>query len=127
MRAVSERQGQWLFRAKLLDAYDKRCAISGCTAIEVLEAAHILPYRGEHTNRLDNGLLLRADIHTLFDYQLLWITPEHTVALAPSLLATDYAALQGKSLRLPSAAASRPNPGHLAEHAQRCQARLDPK
>lgn len=124
MRAVHLRRGQPLFRARLLDAYNSRCAISACTAAEVLEAAHVLPYRGEHTHRVDNGLLLRADLHTLFDCQLLWITPEHTVALAPSILATDYAELQGKLLTLPASKADHPNPAHLAEHAQRCRARL---
>jgi len=120
MRAVAQRRGQPLFRAKLLDAYEGRCAITKCSAVEVLEAAHVLPYRGEHTNRLDNGLLLRADLHTLFDCGLLWVTPENTVALAPSLLATDYAAFQGKPLDLPTAAIHRPNPAYLAEHAKRC-------
>lgn len=123
MRTVAQRRGQPLFRAKLLDAYGGRCAITGCSAVEVLEAAHVLPYKGEHTNRLDNGLLLRADLHTLFDCGLLWVTPENTVALAPSLLTTDYAALVGKSLALPSALAHRPNPAHLAEHAAACVAR----
>lgn len=124
MRAVAQRRGQPLFRARLMDAYGSRCAITGCTAVEVLEAAHVLPYRGDHTHRVDNGLLLRADLHTLFDCQLLWITPEHTVALAPALLATDYAALEGKPLSLPTSSGDRPNPAHLAEHARRCEARL---
>lgn len=123
MRAVHLRRGQPLFRARLLDAYGSKCAITGCAAVEVLEAAHVLPYRGEHTHRVDNGLLLRADLHTLFDCQLLWITPELTVALAPALLATDYAELAGKTLNLPASKADHPNPAHLAEHAQRCQAR----
>jgi len=43
--------------------------------------------------------------------------------LAPSLLTTDYAALQGKALVLPASPAHRPNPAHLADHAARCQAR----
>jgi len=120
MRAVTQRRGQPLFRAKLLDTYGGRCAITRCSAVEVLEAAHVLPYKGEHTNRLDNGLLLRADLHTLFDCGLLWITSEYTVALAPSLLATDYAALQGQTLDMPTALADRPNPAHLAEHAKAC-------
>ncbi|MCG8277945.1 MULTISPECIES: HNH endonuclease [Stenotrophomonas] len=123
MRAVAQRRGQPLFRAKLLDAYGGRCAITGCSALEVLEAAHVLPYKGTHSNRVDNGLLLRADLHTLFDCQLLWITPVHTVALAPSLLTTDYAGLQGKALALPASRAHRPNAAHLADHAARCQAR----
>src|SRR5690606_35764594 len=65
MTAIAQRQGQGAFRAMILDAYGQRCAISGCNAIAVLEAAHILPYRGEHTHRVDNGLLLRSDLHTL--------------------------------------------------------------
>lgn len=120
MRTVAQRRGQPLFRARLLDAYGGRCAITGCSAVEVLEAAHVLPYRGQHTNRVDNGLLLRADLHTLYDCGLLWITPENTVALAPSLLSTDYTVFQGKPLHLPTSASCRPNPAHLAEHAKAC-------
>lgn len=123
MRAVAQRRGQPVFRNKLLEAYGSRCAITGCSAPEVLEVAHVLPYKGQHTHRVDNGLLLRADLHTLFDCHLLWITPEHTVALAPSLLGTDYAALLGKPLTLPAAIADRPNPAHLAEHAKACMDR----
>lgn len=124
MRAVAQRRGQPLFRARLLDAYGGRCAITGCSAVDVLEAAHVLPYRGDHTDRIDNGLLLRADLHTLFDCGLLWVTEEQTVALAPSLLQTDYAHLQGVPLRLPQLATNRPNPAHLKEHGDRCRARL---
>ena len=89
----------------------------------MLEAAHVLPYKGDHTNRVDNGLLLRADLHTLFDCQLLWITADNTVALAPALLATDYASLQGLPLRLPASSSDHPNPAHLAAHAATCVAR----
>ncbi|MGV7183327.1 HNH endonuclease [Xanthomonas axonopodis] len=87
----------------------------------ITEAAHILPYRGDHTDRVDNGLLLRADLHTLFDCLLLWITPENKVALAPSLLTTDYLALRGQTVRQPESRKNRPNPDHLREHARRCQ------
>ncbi len=124
MRAVAQRRGQTLFRARLLDAYGSHCAITGCSAVEVLEAALVLPYRGDYTDRIDNGLLLRADLHTLFDYGLLWVTEEQTIALAPSLLQTEYVQLEGVPLRLPQLAANRPNPAHLKEHADRCLARL---
>lgn len=73
---------------------------------------------------MDNGLLLRADLHTLFDCQPLWITPELKAALAPVLLTTDYAALKGTPLTLPASKADHPNPAHLMEHARRCQARI---
>jgi putative restriction endonuclease len=124
MKAVAQRRGQPLFRARLLYAYGSRFAITGCSAVEVLEAAHVLLYRGDHTDRTDNGLLLRADVHTSFDCGLLWVTEERTIALAPSLLRTDYSQLQGLPLRLPLAAENHPNPAHLKKHADLCLARL---
>ena len=83
------RRGQQEFRRKLLQAYKNRCAVSGCDATEVLEAAHILPYRNPDMNHVQNGLLLRSDIHTLFDLDLLSIDPKSfTVSLDPSLKGT---------------------------------------
>ena len=118
LRAVAQRRGQAIFRSRLLEAYGGRCAISGYSALEVLEAAHILPYRGDHTHRLDNGLLLRADLHTLFDCGLLWVGPDFTVVLAPILLGGEYAEIHGKPLRMPGSEEARPNAEHLARHAQ---------
>ncbi|WP_258394051.1 HNH endonuclease [Stenotrophomonas maltophilia] len=115
LTAVAQRQGQGAFRAKMLEAYGNRCAISHCNATAVLEAAHIVPYRGEHTHRVDNGLLLRSDLHTLFDLGLLWITQDHKVAISPSLKGTDYEPLDGQALRLPVSKEHWPNPAHLAE------------
>jgi predicted restriction endonuclease len=66
-RLVSKRRGQPEFQRKLLDAYNSKCAMSQCDAIPALEAAHIIPYKGPETNHISNGLLLRADLHTLFD------------------------------------------------------------
>lgn len=123
MAAIAQRQGQGAFRARVLDAYGQRCAISGCTAVAVLEAAHILPYRGEHTHRVDNGLLLRSDLHTLFDLGLLWITDQYTVSVAPALNGTEYEALAGQALRLPERVEHHPNPAHLARHAALAQER----
>jgi putative restriction endonuclease len=67
LRCIAARRGQAAFRAALIDAYGGRCSITGCDAVEALEAAHISPYKGDHTNDVTNGLLLRADLHTLFD------------------------------------------------------------
>jgi putative restriction endonuclease len=104
------RRGQPEFRRRLLEAYRGRCAISGCDAVEALEAAHIAPYRGPDTNRLDNGLLLRADLHTLFDLGLISIasTPM-TLVIATSLAETIYREFDGKQLLLPSDEAARPS------------------
>ncbi|HZZ18730.1 MAG TPA: HNH endonuclease signature motif containing protein, partial [Opitutaceae bacterium] len=70
---IVRRRGQKEFRESLLVAYDQRCAITNCDAVDALEAAHIIPYQGSATNNVTNGLLLRADIHTLFDLGLIAI------------------------------------------------------
>lgn len=116
-KLIALRQGQNEFRNKLLTAYDGRCAISGCGVAAVLEAAHICPYRGMQTNRVDNGLLLRADLHALFDARLLRINRDYRVEISRSLLGTDYRQFNGQRLRLPSER-QRPNPAHLEAHAR---------
>ncbi|WP_367395144.1 HNH endonuclease [Cupriavidus sp. Agwp_2] len=118
LRAVFLRRGQGAFRKALLKAYEKRCAVTGCAMEDVLEAAHIIPYKGDDTNRCDNGLLLRADIHTLFDLGLLWVNRDMKVEVANALRRTEYGKLRGKGLRLPTDTASRPHPEHLECHAQ---------
>lgn len=116
LRAVVLRRGQPGFRARLLQAYRHRCAVTGCTVVDVLEAAHIVSYRGDHTQRIDNGLLLRTDIHTLFDLGRLWIDGGMRVRVCPSLLQTDYASLDGISLAVPESPENRPHPDHLESH-----------
>ena len=115
--AVVRRRGQPEFRKALIDAYDSACAITGCNAVEALEAAHISPYRGPDTNRPSNGLLLRADLHTLFDLGLIAVdTKTMTVVIAESLINTTYAEINGQSLRLPAKEAFRPNLRALDKH-----------
>ncbi len=53
-----------------MDAYGGRCAVTNCDIEDVLEAAHISPYNGPSTDQVYNGLLLRTDIHTLFDWAI---------------------------------------------------------
>jgi len=118
LRAIYVRRGQRAFRRKLLKAYGKVCAITGCKITELLEAAHISPYRGDHTNKVNNGLLLRADIHTLFDLGLLWINEHFTVQIAKSARRSPYAELHGVQLRRPAAAADKPSASLLEDHAR---------
>jgi hypothetical protein len=100
LHSVRVRRGQPSLRAALLDAYEGRCAISGHGPIDVLEAAHIQPHSVSGHNSLDNALLLRSDIHTLFDAGLLWISPKSLeVRIAPSLRKTPYEMLHGVQLR----------------------------
>ena len=98
---IASRRGQQDFRKRLLDTY-KHCLVTGSDIEEVLEAAHIQPYHQEGTFGLPNGLLLRADIHTLFDLGLLSIDSiTMTVLIALSLEQTTYAPLKGGKLLLP--------------------------
>jgi len=113
---IVQRRGQPKFRKQLLKAYQNRCAVTGCAVTSLLEAAHIRPYQGDHTNVVPNGLLLRADIHTLFDLYLLWIDPDTlTIRLSSELEGSEYAALEGKALRLPLKLEDRPNAEALKE------------
>ncbi|HGV9307507.1 TPA: HNH endonuclease [Vibrio fluvialis] len=90
LKEIVARQGQRQFRESLIAEYGC-CVITGCSVISVLEAAHIVPYRGKDTNVVANGLLLRADIHTLFDLGLMSISPiEHKVQVSKRLNGTEY-------------------------------------
>ncbi|MBP5976607.1 HNH endonuclease [Brasilonema sp. CT11] len=100
--SIVVRRGQKIFREKLLNAYNKLCVITECDVEHVLEAAHIYPYKGDDTNKTWNGLILRADIHTLFDLYLITINPEtKKVCLSPELKNTSYSKFEGKEIRLP--------------------------
>lgn len=102
LAAIVQRQGQPRFRRELFEAYGGICAITKCNLEEVLEAAHIFPFKGESTNSVQNGLLLRADIHTLFDRGLIAIdTRNWTILVNHKLERTEYGALKGQQLNLP--------------------------
>ena len=121
LAGIVRRQGQPAFRKALIDAYDGTCAITGCAVTAILEAAHVHPYRGEHTNVVSNGLLLRTDIHTLFDLRLIAIDPDTlTVLVSPDLDGTEYAQLQGRVVHQPSQAEGRVSEDALTWHRSRC-------
>lgn len=114
LRAIRVRRGQPAFRAALLEAYGGRCSISGCSVKDVLEAAHITSYLGDLTNDVSNGLLLRSDLHTLFDCYLLAIEPEtRKVVIAEALKSSTYAQLAGKELRRPNRETKGPSKRNL--------------
>lgn len=95
-----EQQGQ--FRLLLLDAYQGACAITGTDVSQVLQAAHINPYRGKRSQMVSNGILLRADLHLLYDAHLISIDPSSlTVRLSERLKETYYCTYNMKSLRIP--------------------------
>ena len=118
---TSPRLGQGSFQVAVVDAYQRRCAVSGEKVLPVLEAAHIKPYADGGEHRVDNGLLLRSDIHTLFDRGYLTITPGLEVAVSKRLQTefnngAEYLAMAGRRLNPPTRPDQRPNPDFLDWH-----------
>lgn len=109
-RSITQRRGQKRFRDDLIAAYNGQCAITGCSVLDVLEAAHIYPYRGPDTNKVTNGLLLRSDVHTLFDCGLLAVDSKTmTVLVAPQLRDSEYGALHRCKLCVPESPSQQPS------------------
>lgn len=115
---IRERQGQPEFRAKLLEAYERRCAVTGTRLEPLLEAAHIVPHSTATDYRLSNGLLLRADIHNLYDLHHLSIDERGNIHLSRTAMQTEYSQFHGKRMRFP-ATSSQPSPSSLASRHQR--------
>lgn len=69
------RVGQGAFRRDLLDRYGAVCAMSGAAPAEALEAAHLYSYATSGRHHEHGGLLLRRDLHRLFDSGLLAVNP----------------------------------------------------
>lgn len=102
LRTVRTRKGQGPFRVRMLQKYSSTCAFTGSNHDSALEAAHLYRYAdvGEHFE--DGGLLLRSDIHKLFDRGLLAVNPKtHSIDLHPDLSHhPSYANLAGKPLQV---------------------------
>lgn len=111
---IAQRRGQPAFRRKLLNAYEHECAVSEGDAVAALEAAHITRFLGEKSNHVSNGILLRSDIHTLFDLDLIGIHPTKlTVAVSSALAHTDYKRFVGKKIFEPDDPSKRLSRGAL--------------
>lgn len=108
------RPGQAKFRKRLLRAYGGYCAATGCGIADALSAAHLLPHAEGGSLRVRNGLLLRADIHLLFDRHLLRLFPDPpAVVLTSRLRGTVYESLHHRRLRMPADAQDQPDPEGL--------------
>ena len=116
-RRIVLRRGQPAFRKELLSAYEGKCAVTGCDSEFALEACHIVPYWGPETNHVSNGLLLRADIHTLFDLGKTAVdTADMTVILASDMVHGSYSDLLNRQISLPQDPLKRPSPTALEQH-----------
>ncbi len=112
LRDICARSGQRKFREALFKRYGQECMITGCTLMAVVDAAHIWPYRGDEDNDPANGLLLRSDVHVLYDIDLIGLRPGTLrVVVPPALAQTEYAALDGRELQIMSK--HRPSRGAL--------------
>ena len=109
------RKGQQKFRESLLAAYKGTCALSTCEVPAVLQAAHIIPYSGTQSNCVRNGILLREDLHTLFDSYLLGINPQSLrVELSSAIANSQYAEYAGTRLVIPDDPSLQPRRDYLS-------------
>lgn len=114
-RLMRPRWGQGAFRILVTDAYGRRCAVTREKALPVLQAAHIRPLSEGGVHSLDNGLLLRADVHALYDRGYVTVTPDLTFRASRRLKddfdnGEHYFAMSGSRVWVPEDEASRPTP-----------------
>jgi putative restriction endonuclease len=120
---VPSRLGQGAFRVLVTDIYERRCAITGERTLPILDAAHIKPYAAGGEHEPSNGLLLRTDIHRLFDLGYVTVAPDGRFEVSHRLKADfdngrHYYDLQGTSVRTPQRAGMRPSAAALEWHRE---------
>jgi putative restriction endonuclease len=121
-RIVREAQGT--FRVRLLEAYGRQCAVTREHALPVLDAAHITPYRGAQSNHVQNGLVLRADLHRLYDDGYITVTPDHRLEVSRRLKdefenGKVYYEMAGRVVAVPNRPELRPSRAALEWHAEK--------
>jgi putative restriction endonuclease len=120
---VRPRLGQGTFRIAVTDAYGRSCAVTTEHSLPVLEAAHIRPYARDGSHEVSNGLLLRTDIHRLFDKGYVTVAPDHRFLVSRRLKdeyenGRTYYELHGKMIQLPRSAGDCPDRDNLEWHAR---------
>jgi putative restriction endonuclease len=118
---VRPRLGQGAFRVGVIEAYDRRCAVTGERTLPALEAAHIVPVKNDGQHEISNGLLLRRDLHGLFDQHYITITPEKAVVVSKRIReefenGREYYAMHGRRIRDPKFPADAPSIEALRRH-----------
>ena len=116
------RLGQGAFRVLVTDAYQRRCAVTGERTLPVLQAAHIKPYGDSGPHRVDNGILLRADLHILLERGYMTLTEALQIEVSRRIKedfenGKEYYAMHGKNLEVvPALALDRPSPEFIRWH-----------
>lgn len=122
-RLVAPRLGQGTFRVAVMDAYGRACSATNEHSLPALEAAHIQSFAEAGPHEVRNGILLRADLHRLFDQGYVTVTPEHRLEVSSRLKedfsnGRSYYPLHGTQIRVPLRETSRPARIHLEWHNQ---------
>lgn len=104
------------FRRMIINIYNGKCAITNEDTLEVLEASHIQDYKNDNSNHHQNGLLLRADLHKLFDVGLVRIDEDYTVIVDDRVTSEYYRRYNGICLRLPKDNENYPSKDALRDH-----------
>lgn len=107
------RDGQADFRARIIAAYGA-CAVTGCTAEVALQAAHIIPYVDARSNITNNGLCLRADVHLLYDRNLILIDGDGRIRVSSEVRDDEYRRFDGMIISFPVSSSDRPD-SHLLD------------
>lgn len=118
---VQPRLGQGAFRILVTDSYHRRCAISGERTLPALDAAHIRPFSNGGSHEASNGILMRRDIHRLFDLGYVTVTPELKFEVSKRIReeyenGRHYYALHGSSIGIPEMIERRPDKAALSWH-----------
>jgi putative restriction endonuclease len=122
---IKPRLGQGAFRVLVTDIYDRRCAVTRERTLPALEAAHIRPYSVGGVHEAKNGLLLRRDIHSLFDAGYVTVTPSLHFEVSRRIReefenGRHYYELHGSEIERPLNLALRPAPELLVWHNEHC-------
>jgi putative restriction endonuclease len=120
-RLVTPRLGQGGFKAVVQEAYVRRCAVTDHQILPTLQAAHILPISQGGQHRIDNGILLRSDVHTMFDRGYIGIEEDYRLRVSPRLRTEfgngdEFYAKEGQVIKLPATLKNRPSLEFLSWH-----------
>lgn len=120
-RLVEPRLGQGGFRILVTDGYERKCAFTNERTLPALDAAHIKPFSQIQEHKPSNGLLLRRDLHALFDRGYLTVTPDYRIEISKKIKeefdnGREYYRLHGSAMRMPADILMRPDAEVLSWH-----------
>ena len=118
---IRHRVGQGIFRSVVTDVYERKCAVTRERALPALDAAHIKPFSIVPKNYVQNGMLLRSDVHRLFDAGYVTVTPDYQVEVSERMRTDfndgeNYLRLHGTKLWVPTSPGDRPRRRYLEWH-----------